>query len=618
MKFELLFAKEYLVPRRKALSRAIIGTLSVAVISMVVWLVLLFVSITDGIQNRWLGYLTALKAPIQIVPTQKYYHSYYYKIDEFASASDYTRKTLGEKKDALSDPFDPDFDAELPAHLPPPDVDSRGNFLAPAKRLFASLDEMHLRVEDYECSPVVLQMQVGDGISRSNFTQAIYLSSFSGKSHEIYSKVLPPEVRDLKDWSHVEIEEVEVGPHATVPIEMLPENVPFHGNVIFTGGKLSHAILTDTSGTLKRIGSDLFYENDNQTFVVRSPLLLNETFKAKVINDEVVIPLQGKQLRGVMPLSSLKITKFKPHRSFEKKPSKAPPWIYQVGDEYQLPNDGILLPKNFQETGLSVGDIGHAIYASSSSGTMMEQRIPVKVAGFYDAGVWSIGNRVGFVSHDLVRHINASGNALPIDNTLVNGLHIWLDDINQTKEMVSAIKDKLADAGIGSYFTVTPYYEYDYAKEMLMQFRSDQNLFMIVGILILIVACCNIISLLMLLVNDKKKEIGTLQAMGASKGMIATIFGLCGGFLGLISALIGTILGVITLKNINGLVAFLSKIQGHDMFSATYYGHSLPETISFKAILFIAIVTPLISLLAALIPAMKAVKLKPSQILRNE
>ena len=41
--------------------------------------------------------------------------------------------------------------------------------------------------------------------------------------------------------------------------------------------------------------------------------------------------------------------------------------------------------------------------------------------------------------------------------------------------------------------------------------------------LILIVACCNIISLLVLLVNDKKKEIGILQSMGASSMSIAAI-----------------------------------------------------------------------------------------------
>lgn len=617
MKFELLFAKEYLIPRRGAISRAIIGILSVAVISLVVWLVLLFVSITDGLHNRWLGYLTALKAPIQVVPTQKYYNSYYYLIDEYSSNSDYTKKTLGEKLLSITNPYDPDYDAELPGHLPPPDLDQDGKLLDPAKKLFGILNDMDLRGEDYEYSPVILRMQVSQR-GHSDFTQALYMSSFGGKSHEIFSKVIPPEVKDLRDWSHVDIEKIVVGPHTPIPIEMLPENIPFTGNVVFTKGKLSHAILTDSSGTLKRIGSDLFYEKGQQTFVVRSPLLLNEAFEARLVDGEVEIPMQGKLLKGVMPVNALKVAKFTPHRKFEQAPNNPPPWIHQVGDSYQLPKDGILVPKSFQQAGLILGDTGFACYSSMNGGTMVEQRVPIKIAGFYDGGVMDIGVRAAFAEKDLVRHINASGNALPIQNSMVNGVQVWLKEINETPQVTAKLNQALDKAGLSSFFEVTPYYEYEHAKDLFKQFRSDQNLFLIVGVLILIVACCNIISLLMLLVNDKKKEIGTLQAMGASKKMIALIFGMCGAFLGLVSALVGTVLGIATLKNINGLVGILSKLQGHDMFSPTYYGSSLPETISSKAIIIIAIVTPVISLLAALVPALKASSLNPSQILRDE
>ena len=82
---------------------------------------------------------------------------------------------------------------------------------------------------------------------------------------------------------------------------------------------------------------------------------------------------------------------------------------------------------------------------------------------------------------------------------------------------------------------------------MLQQFQSDKYLFTLVGIIILLVACCNIISLLALLVNDKKKEIGILQAMGASKKSIALIFGTCGVAMGIVSSLIGTMRAIATL-----------------------------------------------------------------------
>ena len=61
--------------------------MSVFVISLVVWLVLVFLSITSGIEKNWLSKLTSLHAPIRISPTEEYYQSYYYNIDSISSKS---------------------------------------------------------------------------------------------------------------------------------------------------------------------------------------------------------------------------------------------------------------------------------------------------------------------------------------------------------------------------------------------------------------------------------------------------------------------------------------------------------------------------------------------------
>jgi lipoprotein-releasing system permease protein len=151
----------------------------------------------------------------------------------------------------------------------------------------------------------------------------------------------------------------------------------------------------------------------------------------------------------------------------------------------------------------------------------------------------------------------------------------------------------------------------------MQQFRSDRYLFSLVGIIILLVACSNIVSFLILLVNDKKREIAILQSMGASKLSIISIFGFCGLTVGLIGAFIGIFAGVFTLHNIDAIASILSQLQGHDAFSQTFYGTSLPSALSFGAILLIGSVTPILSLLAAMIPAWKASKLQPSTLLRR-
>jgi lipoprotein-releasing system permease protein len=62
----------------------------------------------------------------------------------------------------------------------------------------------------------------------------------------------------------------------------------------------------------------------------------------------------------------------------------------------------------------------------------------------------------------------------------------------------------------------------------------------------------------------------------------------------------------------------LSFIQGHEAFNTAFFGKSLPSELSYDAVLFILITTPLLSLLAGLVPAIKACRLQPSAILRSE
>src|ERR1700757_4002620 len=104
--FELSIALKYLIPRRKQLSVSLIALMSVIVISVVVWLILIFLSVTEGIEKNWLSKLTALNAPLRITPTEKYYSSYYYLVDRESSASHFTSKNIAQKASSpSSDPF---------------------------------------------------------------------------------------------------------------------------------------------------------------------------------------------------------------------------------------------------------------------------------------------------------------------------------------------------------------------------------------------------------------------------------------------------------------------------------------------------------------------------------
>jgi lipoprotein-releasing system permease protein len=663
--FELSVALKYLIPRKKQLSVSLIALLSVVVISLVVWLVLVFLSVTEGIERGWLQRLTALNAPLRITPTADYYASYYYKADAISARSEYGSKNIAEKKEAhLSDPYDPSEDGELPFQFPHPDLASDGSLKDPVKGLFTLLSHLKtqhpdLVFQDFELSGALMRLQLlrpgnGGENAQGYLTQASYIASIPDQCPSLSSLLLPPRAEDLNHLlylssyrtdlsrqdspsltlradqasvqgrieeilSHVNIHELKPqGWLWQMPVALLPEKKVFQARAVFRGENLSRIeIPTQTKGENVRMwkeGSGLVLEDASgrKTAVsLQTPLLVEGSLPLSVEERSTHRPLffkvranlQGIPLKGEVSLEGLEVSK-----------AETPPF-FALDHEKET---GVLLAKSYLDNGVKIGDRGYLSYSSTTSSSLQEHRLPIFVQGFYDPGVFAVGNKCILAPSFVPQTINASSSSFNLDKTQSNGVLVWFSDLASAEAMKGQIQDHLAVLGIGSYWKVTTFREYDFAKDLMEQFQSDKYLFALVGIIILIVACCNIVSMLVLLVNDKKKEIGILQAMGASRLSIAAIFGACGMALGVLSSLVGIGAALVTLRYIDSVVRLLSYLQGHEAFHTTFFGKSLPNTLSHDACLFLLIATPVISLLAGLIPAIKACFLRPSEILRSE
>lgn len=333
--------------------------------------------------------------------------------------------------------------------------------------------------------------------------------------------------------------------------------------------------------------------------------------------------LQGQQLEGLTALSHVSLSDVNPLRRFETNPKKAPLWPYFVDNKAYLPSlegkdQPMILPKNFKDSGVLVGDKGYLSYGALSPTSMQEQRVAVYVAGFYDPGVLSVGNRCLLLNKNIVHSIALANESFSFDPSLNAGIQVWFENISETKKIAQELETRFKENGISQYFNITPFYEYDFAKDLAQQFQSDKHLFTLIGIVILVVACSNIVSFLILMINDKKKEIAILQSMGASQKSITFIFSLCGAILGLLGSCIGCVAAYFTLQNINEVVQFLSLLQGQALFHEAFYGTCLPTSISSEALLFLLITAPLLSLLAGLVPALKTTKMNPADILRSQ
>jgi lipoprotein-releasing system permease protein len=266
--------------------------------------------------------------------------------------------------------------------------------------------------------------------------------------------------------------------------------------------------------------------------------------------------------------------------------------------------------------GVHIGEKGSLHFAAHGAASSQEQRISMQAVGFYDPGLFAMGGRCLIVPSSITRTIHAATQTFSPDGTPTNGIFIW-SDLNQIEDTQKLIEKNLAQSNLQQYWKVDSFKDFEFSKELFQQFHSDRTLFLMIAILILLVACCNIISLLVLLVNDKKREIAILHAMGASRGSIAAIFGLAGLAMGALSSLIGVGAAIFSLHHLDTIVSWLSRLQGHAAFQPAFFGQSLPSELSIDALLFVLIATPLLSLIAGLIPALRASRIRPATALRQ-
>lgn len=704
--YELSVALKYLTPRWRQLSVSIISLISILVISLVVWLIVVFFSVTLGLEKTWTQKLIAITAPIRVTPTDDYYRSYYYLADSISSSSNYALKSIGEKKQSLqTDPYNPLEDEETPADWQKADRDKNGHVKDLVKSVFDSVGSVYnvsgLTASDYEVTTGNIRLKLirpleessAEGqLTESILTYAAYIGSFDPNNPILMKTILPLTASDVNNIVHMSVMGPDAGdehdeatlfqlsPEAVrerlinqfdtinvvqlqtpkqgwaLPKVLWPEYAVWKGYALAVGKRIIQVVLPKdkqvmTKEMLESKGVSILPGTIeiNNGYVVFSteagiaiplkpfvPLMLegDAIFSTHVDKDSlrgiekiedlqfsVDLSIQGVSLKGNIPLENLIIYQADTVKNAEGSPS--PLWVHQKpnSNSVELPKDpylgdGILLPKSFRDAGILLGDSGYLSYLAPTASSMQEQRIHIYVAGFYDHGIIPIGGKFILARQEIVSSIRAA--QIQEGAGVTNGINVRFDDLDQVDQVKESLRQAFIERGIDRYWNIGTFREFEFTKDLLQQLRSEKNLWMLIASVIIIVACSNIISMLIILVNDKKLEIGILRSMGATSFSISLIFGFCGIFMGVTGSAIGIAVAVLTLKHLQQLIDFIGMMQGYEMFNPHFYGGALPNDLSFEAIVFVIGVTAVVSLIAGIVPAVKACTLKPSHILRSE
>ncbi|HDL3895849.1 TPA: lipoprotein-releasing ABC transporter permease subunit LolE [Mannheimia haemolytica] len=135
-------------------------------------------------------------------------------------------------------------------------------------------------------------------------------------------------------------------------------------------------------------------------------------------------------------------------------------------------------------------------------------------------------------------------------------------------------------------------------------------------VLVIGVACFNIISTLIMAVKDKQGDIAILRTLGANNGFIRRIFLWYGLISGMKGALFGLILGVILSLNLTAIIKAIEAFFEVKLLSdGVYFVDFLPSELHWQDVVYVLAATIILSLFASLYPANRAAKLEPAKVL---
>ncbi len=227
-----------------------------------------------------------------------------------------------------------------------------------------------------------------------------------------------------------------------------------------------------------------------------------------------------------------------------------------------------------------------------------------KVAGIFNTGFLEFDQNIVFIN------INDALSIFDKDDKDQN-IEIYLDDPLKADTYKKKIQ-KLNK----NYFIYT---WSDLNKSLFSALRVERNVMFIILSLIVVVAAFNIISGLTILIKNKTKEIAILKTLGLSNKSIKKTFFLTGLSIGFFATLSGIILGILFSINIEKIRIFLLNVFNLEIFpSDIYFLEKLPSEINLNSIIFIFIISLIISALASYLPAMKISKMNTFRALRYE
>lgn len=194
----------------------------------------------------------------------------------------------------------------------------------------------------------------------------------------------------------------------------------------------------------------------------------------------------------------------------------------------------------------------------------------------------------------------------------VQGIRLKFDDLFEAPRVAWQLAQQLGD----------DYYARDWTRthgNLYQAIRMEKNMIGLLLLLIVAVAAFNIISTLVMVVNDKRGDIAILRTLGMTPRQIMGVFMVQGTVIGVVGVAVGAALGILAAFNVSSAIAGLERVIGHKFLNPdVYFIDYIPSQVMAEDVYLVCGAALILSFFATLYPAWRAARTQPAEALRYE
>lgn len=306
--------------------------------------------------------------------------------------------------------------------------------------------------------------------------------------------------------------------------------------------------------------------------------------------------VRGSLIRGVLPGEEERVADF---ARYMKSGSL---------EALQAGRFGIILGRDLaQALRLSMGDKVTLIAPQGlvTPAAVLPRVKQFELVGIFEAGMYEYDSGLALVHMNDAQVLYRMGDA-------VTGVRLKLDDLFSAPRVARELAKTIE----------VPAYVSDWTRSHANFFRAvqlEKTMMTVILFLIVAVAAFNIVSTLVMAVQEKLADIAILRTLGASPISVMSIFMLQGAIIGIVGLAGGVIGGLLLAHNLDVVIPALEALTGATLWNKeVYYISELPSKVLASDVLTIVSLSFVLTLVATVYPSWRASRVNPAEALRYE